>query len=315
MTISNKKNPILYPRQIKQAFAAGKNITALVRQLQDSHLNSDDAIEIAYDLQSGRYSRAMLNDQQAQRRNSYAAAIAAEINPLLPQASLLEAGVGEATTLSGVLKTLQQIPQHIYGFDLSWSRLAYARRWLAHCALNNITLCTGTLHCIPFADNSIDIVYTSHSIEPNGGREEPILRELYRVARQWLVLIEPGYELADDQARKRMRTHGYCQNLVRTCDRLGFDVIKHDLLPNSLNPLNPSAVIVIRKVTNEPPSAHHLACPRFKTPLIHLGGALYSEEALAVYPVIGGIPCLRPESAILASHYPEFVDPPIGDRP
>jgi ubiquinone/menaquinone biosynthesis C-methylase UbiE len=32
-------------------------------------------------------------------------------------------------------------------------------------------LVVADLFHIPFADNSVDVVYTSHSLEPNGGRE------------------------------------------------------------------------------------------------------------------------------------------------
>jgi ubiquinone/menaquinone biosynthesis C-methylase UbiE len=42
---------------------------------------------------------------------------------------------------------------------------------------------TGNIFSLPFLHNSIDIVYTSHSIEPNGGKENLLLKELYRVAR------------------------------------------------------------------------------------------------------------------------------------
>ena len=34
---------------------------------------------------------------------------------------------------------------------------------------------------------------------------------------------------------------------------------------------------------------------------------LYSDEALVVYPIIGGIPCLRIENGIYASKYEEVM--------
>lgn len=157
------------------------------------------------------------------------------------------------------------------------------------------------------ADNSIDVVYTSHSIEPNGGYEEPILRELFRITRKFLILLEPGYEIAGDEARRRMEAHGYCRNLKGTAESLGYRVLEHKLFPLTANPLNPTALTIIQKdATGEPPS-HILACPRFKTPLEELGGMLFSPEALLVYPVVGGIPCLRIENGIVASKYKEVV--------
>lgn len=301
---------ILSHKQIKQAFDEGKNITALMKQHRGLVANTEEAIEIAYDLQSGRYVQAMAHDRHATQRTAYATAIAREIKQFADVQTLLEAGIGEATTFSGVVTALGLAGENAYGFDLSWSRLAFAKRWLSSNALVGATLCTGSLLAIPFADNSIDVVYTAHAIEPNGGCEEAILRELYRVARLGLVLVEPCYELASPTARQRMERLGYCRNLKPLCEQLGYNITKHALLSSSLNPNNPSAVLVIaKKPPDTPPPAYHLACPRYRTPLQELGGMLYSEEALSVYPVIGGIPCLRPESAILASHYPDFSAP------
>ena len=129
-------------------------------------------------MQTGSYIEAMKNENIAKLKEQYTTKIANVILSLCKPVSVLEAGVGEATTLSGVLKHLQNEVSS-YGFDLSWSRVAYAKDWLLELGITNTVLCSGDLFNIPFLDNSIDVVYTSHSIEPNGGNEEPILRELY----------------------------------------------------------------------------------------------------------------------------------------
>lgn len=297
---------MLTPRELQSAYRQGKNITELLRQAQQTHRNTEEIIEVAYDLQAGSYMAAMASPEMNRHKAAYAAAIAREILSLMAPTSLLEAGVGEATTLSGVIGSLELAPASAYGFDISWSRVLCARTWLESQGRSGPTLCTGSLFHIPFASASIDVVYTSHTIEPNGGMEEPILRELYRVARHWLVLLEPCYELAEEQARQRMERLGYCRDLAATCGRLGYEVVKHELFPLTANPLNPTGITVIRKSAADSRPAHVLACPKFGTPLRDMGGMLYSPEALAVYPVLGGIPCLRPESAIIASKYPEL---------
>jgi hypothetical protein len=38
---------------------------------------------------------------------------------------------------------------------------------------------------------------------------------------------------------------------------------------------------------------------------------LFSPEALSVYPIIAGIPCLRMENAIIASKFPEIIGLPM----
>lgn len=295
------------PRKLQALYQQGRNITQLLREEQGLQHSTDEIIEIAYDLQTGSYISAMENAEMTEHKRDYTSEIAKTILSLCKPMSILEAGVGEATTLSGVLQSIEA-DVNSFGFDLSWSRVAYAKRWLQSKGVANTTLCTGNLFDIPFADNSIDLVYTSHSIEPNGGNEIPILRELFRVTRKFLILLEPGYELANDEARRRMDSHGYCKNLKGIAESLGFNVLKHNLFPFTSNPINPTAITIIEKQVSAEPPSHILACPKFKTPLEEIGDMLFSPEALVVYPIVGGIPCLRTNSGIFASKYKEVAE-------
>ncbi|MDD5439073.1 MAG: methyltransferase domain-containing protein [Candidatus Omnitrophica bacterium] len=290
--------------RLKRSYREGKNICQLLRK---NGKNTEHAIEVSYDLQSGAYIAALEhNPERARQKAAYTADVAGVINSLCKPASVLEAGIGEATTLQGVIKHMDARVK-MYGFDISWSRVAYAREWLRKKKVrHNVVLCTGSLLHIPCADNSVDVVYTSHSIEPNGGNEEPIIRELYRVTRKYLILLEPGYELAAADARKRMKLHGYCRGLKKICESLGYRVVIHRLFQSPpADPLNPTAITVIKKDAKQR-SGNVLACPRLKTPLEEIGGALYSPKALTVYPILLGIPCLRVENGIIASAYPRI---------
>jgi uncharacterized protein YbaR (Trm112 family) len=295
------------PRELNELYKNGVNITELLRKEEQLDRNTDRIIEIAYDLQTGSYIAAMERPEMAAYIEKYTEEIVKVLLSLGPPVSILEAGVGEATTLSGVMQKLGSGVDG-FGFDLSWSRVAYGRRWLESKGLPAVTLCTGNLFQIPFADNSIDVVYTSHSIEPNGGNEIPILKELYRVAGRYLVLLEPGYELAGEDARKRMESHGYCKNLKGVAETLGYQVVDHRLFPVTVNPLNPTAITIIRKNLQFKTPSNVFVCPQFKTALKEKGGMLFSPEALVVYPIIAGIPCLRVENGIFASKYCDVLE-------
>ena len=290
-------------RQLKELYRKGENISALLREAEGVEHNSQETIEVAYDLQSGSYVAAMEKDCLRSHQRDYGQAISSLIGSLCKPKTILEAGVGEATTFADVVQQFQ-FDVTCYGFDISWSRAAVARQWLKREGVEGTVLCTGDLLSIPFATNSIDVVYTSHSIEPNGGSEEPILRELYRVAKKYLVLLEPGREFASADAQRRMDSHGYCKGLNELAIRLGYDVLEHKLFPVCANPLNPTAVTVIKKVAPaEAIPDWTLACPRYKTKLEQMESAYFSPEALVAYPVIGGIPCLRIENGVLASKF------------
>ncbi len=292
------------PQQLKKLYEQGQNISAYLRDEAGITQNTAEIIEISYDLQTGSYTAGMQDIHIAQLQDQYSKELAKTISSLCKPSSILEAGVGEATTLSGVLENLDNTIKS-FGFDLSWSRVAYANKWLQSKGITNTSLCSGDLFHIPFLDNSIDVVYTSHSIEPNGGNEVPILQELYRVARKYLILLEPGYELANTEARKRMDAHGYVKNLAGISTSLGYYILEHELFPYTPNPLNPTAITIIHKDSHAKLPTDVFACPKFKTPLEHIDNMLFSPEALAVYPIVGGIPCLRIENGILASKYTE----------
>jgi ubiquinone/menaquinone biosynthesis C-methylase UbiE len=293
------------PKALKEAFARGENITELLRQESGSEQNTEEIIETAYDLQTGSYVRALDTPEMLNHKEDYGDAIAAEISDLTSASSILEPGVGEGTTMSFVVRAFDSRPAHIHGFDISWSRIACCRDWLSKQDCADVHLSVASILHTPYLDDSFDVVYTSHTIEPNGGNEIAILTELYRIASQYLILLEPGYELADEESRARMKRLGYCTGLVDHAKSLGMNVTKHELFAHTANPLNPTAITVIAKNPNAPSATPKLACPRYLTPLSDYSESLYSGDSLRAYPKINGIPCLRPEDGIIASTYLE----------
>lgn len=297
---------MISPRQLRTRYQQGDNIAALLRGSSHNDYQGERLIEVSYDLQSGSYTDLIRNETERQAPNAYAGEISQTIESL-GAATVLEAGVGEATTLSRVIEQLGSSRTRYAGFDLSWSRVAAARNWLRERSCTEVSLCVASLLEIPYCQDAFDVVYTSHAIESNGGREREILVELHRVTREWLVLFEPCHELATDEGKRRMEQFGYCRKLPQTCTELGFDVVDHGPVKHPTNLLNPTARTIVRKRQCVPVASQEFACPQFKTPLQLLGDAWYSPEALSVYPILGNIPCLRSENAIVAGTWPDVV--------
>ena len=290
--------------ELKRAYVRGENITRMLRESSGKTINEQEAILIAYDLQAGSYVANLEKPEARRHLDVYSAELAALLCELEPR-SLLEAGVGEATTLRATVTAMgDAAPSEIFGFDLSWSRIHVARRHWAETDAPPAKFFVGELEAIPLPDDSVDVVFTSHAVEPNHGREREILAELYRVCRRHLVLLEPGYELASPEARARMDAHGYCRGLADIARENGWRIRAHRLFGTSSNPLNPTALFHIEKPGAEPaPRAAEFLCPNCRAPLANLDGHWFCGAEGIVFPVLREIPCLLRSQAILASHF------------
>ncbi len=297
------------PQEIVRVYQSGKNVMEYLRARQGTAENDPFTILASYDLQAGSYVRALIENPELGKIQAAAAAKFAGLFDRLAPDSILEVGVGEATTFANVLARMQRRPKHALGFDISVSRILVARDYLASLG-QGATLFTGALEAIPLPAASIDVVYTSHSVEPNGGRERPILEELYRVARRYVVLCEPSNELGSEATQRRMVQHGYVQNLHATAVSLGYEVVEHSLWGVDANPQNQAALIVIRKPGFDQapsPAPPALASPVSKRALVRAGGALYSEDDCLVFPILAGVPCLLIDNGVFCVRWLESV--------
>lgn len=303
MNTSNTNIPTV--KELEAAIQQNTNIMGLMRERSRIDSNSPDAILMSYDLQSGSYTALMNDPEFSTLKKRFNDGIADVLRPL-GLGTMLEVGVGEASTLAGVIAALDIAPSDVAGFDISWSRAAYARRYLEKSGFPGVALFTGDIGNIPLAENAYDIVYTAHSLEPNGGRENECLQELYRITKKWLVLFEPAYELGNEETRIRVEQHGYCRGLPKTARDLGYEVVEHTLFTKNSWEYNQSQQIIIRKPPATSANDRALACPSCKKPLAPHLGQWFCQECYTIYPIIDGIPCLLPGNGILATKFMNF---------
>ncbi len=295
----------LTPQDLLTAYQRGENICALLRDRAGTSQNSEEMIQLSYDLQAGSYVD-LLEKTPAYQAGlaSHTRGVARYLAACGPLHSLLEAGTGETTTLQGVVASLPAVPAVIHGVDISWSRLKVGSRWFrARGGPAHTVFSTASMTHLPFADNSFDVVFTNHAIEPNGGREEELLAELHRVASRYLVVCEPAYELTTPEIRRRMDSHGYCRDLPGHARRMGLSVVKHEALAGCMHATNPTAVTVIAKDPSRDPASPVVVCPAWRTPMELLDGFYFSPGSMRAYPVLQGIPCLKKEHGIIAGRF------------
>lgn len=293
--------------QIKEIYEKNGNIMRYLQQVEDRSYNTSEDIMISYDFQAGTY-----NDSYAKNPKLYEGyhnEIREKLNyyikkiPFVNGYRILEAGIGEGTTFGPVMNGLEITPRCKYGFDIAWSRIKECNSFLENrWGVANTFTFVGDIFYIPFRDSSIDIVYTAHALEPNGGREKELLKELYRIASKYVILFEPAYEFADAEQKQRMDYYGYVKFLAQSAKELGYNVIEHCRLETSLNAKNPTALTVIDKGV-ETMEGEVLCDPLSKGELIKGKSSYFSKDSLLAYPVVEGIPCLNIENGILATKY------------
>jgi hypothetical protein len=292
--------------ELRQAYSRGDNVTQLLTNRNPSQARSE-IVEIAYDIQSGSYTKYALESPDFLKR--YAFEIYDLAKPYIAEHDvILDCGAGELTTLSALSEHLPAQCQ-LLACDISLRRLKVGRRFAERVMRGDLAkalrLFVADMVRLPLADSSVDVVFTSHVLEPNHGRERDLLAELLRVARRQLLLFEPSWENADELVRARMDQHGYVRDLPQHIDAAGGRLVSVEPLPNPLNPLNPTYCYVVEPPAKEsqPSFADQaLQCPRSGYQLQKQQSYWWNKEGGWAYPEIDGIACLREKHGVLMSH-------------
>ena len=290
--------------EAKSVYQKGENVTQFLRTKLGSENNTSEIIEIAYDLQAGSYIENLKSDPVRQER--YATDLSGILNEhLTPGDSLLDVGTGEITTLTLVLNKLVVELAEIFAFDISWSRLSVGMGFHRENRKIKFPLKTfvADMKEIPLHDKCVDVVTSSHALEPNRADLEILLLELFRITKKKLVLFEPSYELNSEEGKARMDRLGYVRDIEGVVSKLGGKVLDITRVFDRNIPLNPTACYII-----EPPiqNTKHFETVTFCVPGTNFkleadGQYLFSKDTGLLFPIIDGIAVLKNISAILAT--------------
>lgn len=288
---------------LKELYEQGVNIIDYLKnQHSDNQVTSEDIL-LSYDLQAGTYTKFAKENQSYITK--YVSAASEVINTLGEFKTFLEVGVGEATVCLPLSEAIGRNKKvKTFGFDISWSRVRYAIENINLHSVDANFFCAD-LFSIPLPDSSIDVVFTSHALEPNGGREVDALKELARVAKKYIVLLEPDYGRASDLAKSRMEQHNYVRGLADAARQLGLKIRIDEPFSISQNELNPTGLLVIELdsiVENKP----EFICPVSKVPLKKFNNVYTNPSCGLLYPLIDNVPCLTTDAAIVGTRFGDF---------
>ena len=176
--------------EAKSIYKKGDNVTQYLRTKIGSEENTSEIIEIAYDLQAGSYIENVNSNRT--KAESYAAELSGILKQNLePGDSLLDVGTGEITTLTLVLNEVDVQLSDIIALDISWSRLSVGIKFHKENRKTNFPLraFVADIKEIPLHEKCVDVVTSSHALEPNGKNLEALLLELFRITKKKLVLF------------------------------------------------------------------------------------------------------------------------------
>lgn len=290
---------------IRHLYRDGINIIEHLRRQLGTDYNTEQLVEISYDMQAGSYVEFV--KQHSDQIDPYREELAVHLSSCIYDGDVVvDVGTGEMTTLKTVASAAYARVNKAYALDISLSRLIVGKRYLDQQLPEALAIkvqpVVSTLFRLPFADSSVDVVWTSHALEPNGGREREAISELARISRRHMVLFEPSYEHNSNSGRERMDRLGYIRNLPDAISAVPGLVLERVVkIEKTENPLNPTYAYICRKTEVSERRDCGLVCPLGHGRLEQRDGYVYARSSLLAYPIIEGIPVLRIDKAISAS--------------
>lgn len=282
------------------AFGKGENVVnSLLARFTDA---KQEAIEIAYELQAGSYTAGRDKETARAYRREQHEILLNEVMPLCHAkggASLLDAGTGEGTGWYGFDFAASPVAT-LHAVDISLNRLAYLPQNVK-APTTALVPVRADLRNMPYHPHSFDIVVTMHAVEPNGGSEREIVGALAALSADMICLFEPDYRAASPEGKARMEKLGYGLEIFEAAEALSdFEVVFRRPLSSATNPLNPTSAICLKRKSGGPATLRRKS-PLSGLDLAHMGDHLAETGpgASAVFPIIGGIECLRASDAVM----------------
>jgi len=209
--------------------------------------------------------------------------------------SFLEVGAGELTLAAEVIKNVKKdFIDYTGALDLSMNRLVVGSEFLKKQNLNIDYVVSGDASNLPFPDNCFDLVYTSHCLEQVPHLFVKAVNECSRVAKKYVVLIEPSYEFGSEVTKNHIYKKGYIKITSKLLNKLDLSVVYRN--KSSVQTYtNGSEIIILKKRNNKKENNKKIQflCPSCKSYLVKREEKLICTSENYYFDVVSSIPKLN----------------------
>lgn len=290
---------------IQQKYKKKQNIQLF---LKNQYFSQSEVLKLSYDAQSGSYIKYFNNLSKKKKNRIYLPVINAINDEFKAVKSILDFGCGELTTSLYIFKNLKHRIKNYFANDISLNRLFLGsnelKKKITKKNLSKFKFFCNSNYNLPFKNNTIDLTITIHSLEPNNNHKEKIIDELLRVSKMGVIMLEPHFEIADKNQKKRMLKFNYIRGIEKILKRkkIYYKIIKKKF---HINNNNKSSLFVLKKNNRNIKYKvdHKYVDPIQKSDLIKKENFLYSSKLMRVFPIIDNITIFNEDSQIFLPNF------------
>ena len=267
---------------LKKLYLNKTNINQYLRK--KTNLSEKEIIKLSYDIQSSSY----VKKYNYYKSKKILSQVIKEINSTNYK-SLMDFGCGELTSFYTLINNIKTKNKFFVAYDLSFSRILIGKKFLKKKKKTiKLKLFSNNSNRIPLPDNSIDIVTSCHALEPNKKNANKILKELWRISKKKLILLEPNNQLGDKLIKKRFKKNNYILDLEKKIKKITsrYKIINNEF--NS-NPLNPASIFILEKNSKKSNKFNFLN-PEYNNDILKKKlNFYYAEKTGQIFPIVDDI--------------------------
>ena len=274
----NLSNFFLFKRKVKLIIINILN-KILRNKIYSNNSRSLENVQKKYDKISGTYIHSIENEKRFYGElndgtvvkckgniHKYYGDIISKIIKQTKSKSFLEVGAGELTQFKLICDFLKKINFKVDetgALDISLKRLLVGKSYLKKKNNKIDYIIQGNAAELPFANDSFDLIYTCHCLEQVPELFKQSVDEMLRVAKNYVVLIEPSYELSNKITNNYIYYKDYIQINEKLLRSIKYKYFKRIKLPFRQY-LNGAELIIYKKKKKKKKTKVEFICPKTK---------------------------------------------------